>query len=324
MNNLVDNFTNLKDTVQFLDDNSGTLFTQGVTMLAASKAVGCDPVTSKVEQMLLYYSDIFTIHAEIYTEALPPAALFGNFINLFADEFLLYIKMGLAFVAGVASVTFLFNVAGNLCRSSLLLNFSSFLSVSLFALYSVLVALEMALSVLFADFCDYGPNEAVNDFTSNAASLSGRPGGVINFYTTCTGINPLDTHLNKTATALAVIRNVTDEAIRHDNCTNPAALQTLSTTGAAAAVTSSNLLAEQACPRLQGFYLDLADNSICDSMIQGLFELWAVHVTAAALLYAAMYFTSHVKQKCKILILMDEEGAVKAIPLGPPLSPSTV
>jgi len=263
------------------------------------------------------------LHAEIYNLAVPPASIFGGFITLFADEFLWYIKLGLAFVAAFASVTWLFNTAGNLCRSSLLFNFSSFLALLLFLLIVVLAGLEFALSIMFADFCHYGPTQAVADLSG---MLSTRPAAAVRYYTTCPGPNPLVTHLNKTATALAVVRNITDEAIHFYNasCTNLGALQQLQATGNQAYATSTGLIAEQACPRLQGFFTDLVNEGLCTDMLSGLFELWVVHLVGALLLFICMFFTSHVKQKCKILVLMDEEGAVKAIPLGPPLSPNTV
>ncbi len=105
-------------------------------------------------------------------------------------------------------------------------------------------------------------------------------------------------------------------------------------------------------------------NMLCGQTVVGIWQLWSIHLAAGAVLYCCMYFTSHVKQKCKVrrssrpfpapqaadfpfvgadaragtsagagltslprsqvLVLMDEEGAVKAIPLGPPLAPNTI
>ena len=56
--------------------------------------------------------------------------------------------------------------------------------------------------------------------------------------------------------------------------------------------------------------------------VTGLWQLWAVHAVAAVFLYLALYLTSYVKQKCKVLKLLDEEGTVRAVPLGPPLAPA--
>ena len=45
-----------------------------------------------------------------------------------------------------------------------------------------------------------------------------------------------------------------------------------------------------------------------------------VHAASAITLYFALYLTSYVKQKCKVLKLLDEDGTVRAQPIGPPLA----
>ena len=60
------------------------------------------------------------------------------------------------------------------------------------------------------------------------------------------------------------------------------------------------MTAAQECEDINNLYFDLVDNVLCDKTVQGLWQLWATHMAAAAILYINLFFTSFVKQKCKV------------------------
>lgn len=325
---VADDCTSLKKSISLLDDGAGELYTQGVQFVGKAKTVGCDDSLENLKYTM--NSAIYMNHAEVYATALPDPSKLSTIIDLFENELPNYVSYLLGFAAGLAALVWLVCTMGIMCKSSTLLNLSSLVSVALLLLFIVLIGIEMVLSVMFADFCHLGPNEAVQDLSDRM--FPAEAANVIGHYMTCTGTNPLDIHLNKTISSLAVIKNTTSFLLAANETINPssvtgcdaASLSTFNTWGAAATVTNTAMEAEQKCAPLNDVYFDLVDSALCDKAVSGLFELWATHFAAGALLYVVMFFTSHVKQKCKVLVLMDEEGAVKAIPLGPPLAPHTV
>jgi len=59
------------------------------------------------------------------------------------------------------------------------------------------------------------------------------------------------------------------------------------------------------------------EGALCKDMVDALWQLWAVHAVAAVFLYIALYITSYVKQKCKVLALLEDKGVVLAEKCGP-------
>lgn len=302
----------LIDSINLLDGYAADLSANGEVFQEQSESSGCpDAVDFKSA------ADRFYLHSTIYSEALPAISLFDGLITMFEEQFPNYVKYALGFAAALSCVVFLFSFLGVACKSSLILNLSSLVSIFLYLLLVALAAVEMTLSVLFADFCVYGPTTAVNDMSG---AFGETPKKVIDYYVSCEGTNPLDIQLNKTINTLAVISNFT----AHDGGCKAAPIAAIGTEITSAAATQASMATTQACSAIYDVYFEMVDTHLCSKTVSGLWELWAVHITAACLLYVCMYFTSHVKQKCKMLVLMDEEGAVKAIPLGPPLAPHTV
>jgi len=184
----------------------------------------------------------------------------------------------------------------------------------------VLVGMELTLSVMFADFCAYGPGRAIQD--KAYAIMTDAKVELLAYYMDCNGTNPLAVYSGAAGTALGTIKStLAGYAATDEVCNSASALQDMNTTAWDATPLVASLEEEQRCSGVNAVYTDLVDTSICTNTLDGLAWLWAAHLAAGALLYITMFFTSHVKQKCKLLSLMDEEGAVKAIPLGPPLAP---
>ena len=59
------------------------------------------------------------------------------------------------------------------------------------------------------------------------------------------------------------------------------------------------------------------EEALCQDMVDALWQLWAVHAAVAVFLYIALYVMSYVKQKCKVLALLEDKGVVLAKKCGP-------
>jgi len=334
---IVSDCTSIKDTMIELDDYAGVMNTEGATFVAQAAKTKC---WSAGQAVLTPSAASYRLVAELYQAALPPPKSISSFINIFDEQVPGYVGYLLGFAAGLAVLTSLTATLGIACKSSGILNLSSLLSIFLYLLLILLVALELTLSVMFADFCHYGPNAAIQDMANR--QFSGEARDTVAFYTTCTGTNPLDTHLGTAVRELdsihSVLAQVNSGSNSNTTCAEYGAIGVISKTYTAGVETTAMMAGPvddtdanfpgaykgQSCQGINEPYVHLVETALCSEAVTGLWELWSVHLAAACVLYICMFFTSHVKQKCKVLVLMDEEGAVKAIPLGPPLSPKTI
>jgi len=297
MNGVAGNLGHIKKTITTLDNGAGDMYTYGVRFVENSERVTTSCAVFTDTDSLERNSVIFKGHSEVYSTALPDPSVMSTLIGLFENELQDYVKILLGFAAAVSATTCLFSVMGILCKSSALLNLSSLLSIFLILLFIALIGIELTLSVLFADFCYAGPNDSIQDMSDKI--FPEEAANVVSFYMTCTGTNPLEIHLNKTINALAVIGNETDYFYERFDCT-AGAMATLHSTVALAEDTTSEMSDKQSCATINDHYFNMVDEALCNKTISGLFELWATHLAAAAMLYACMFFTSHVKQKCKV------------------------
>jgi hypothetical protein len=325
MNGVANDCTKIRDIVLSLDDGADDLADYGDNFDTYASNADC------TDNALSSNAAIFKIHAMIYAQVMPAPKYLANFVDIFSKNIPEYVKYLLGFTAGSAAVTSLVTLLGIIGKSSTFLNISSLFSVLLFLLFIVLIGMELTLSVMFADLCYYGPDLALHDLaerTMNDQSIK-----VVDYYTTCEGTNPLQAQLNKTLTSAIAMNetaydslfyNATSSSWETNVCENAAALMNVQSEVRTAMSTIDTMDDAQSCATMNTIYYDLVDSVLCGKTVSGLWELWSVHLAAGALLYICMFFTSHVKQKCKVLVLMDEEGAVKAIPLGPPLAPNTV
>lgn len=308
---VVSDCTNIKDTMIDLDDYSDVMYTEGATFVAQSAKAGC---WSPGQPVLTSNSASYQLTAELYQAALPPPQSISSIIKLFDTQVPTYVGYMLGFAAGFAVITSLLSTLGLMCKSSTLLNLTSLLSIFLFLLLILLVALELTLSVMFADFCHYGPNQAIQEMADRM--FTGEAQETVAYYTSCTGINPLDTHLDAAVSDLAEIQGVLAQA-NSTNCDAPAAIALMSKTYTAAVSTTSMMQGPteasynddpnfpgdykgQSCQGINEPYVHLVETALCNHVVTGLWELWSVHLAAACVLYICLFFTSHVKQKCKV------------------------
>ena len=94
------------------------------------------------------------------------------------------------------------------------------------------------------------------------------------------------------------------------------AYQQIKITSVEATSTIANLTSAQDCDVVNDIYFDMVDEVLCDKTVQGLWQLWATHMAAAALMYINLYFTSFVKQKCKVNLCLNNSRIVFVLFVG--------
>ena len=290
---VADNSGKLKKIINRLKDSSGDLSSQGVRFVTQTEKADCSPdILSKA---LTNSATVFDTYADMYSSVLPDAKSLSMIQNIFAEKVPDYVKYFLGFAFALTAVAFLLTLFGLCCKSAALLNLASLVGIITLLLLILTVAFELTMSVMFADFCYYGPNQAVYEMAWNYKE---RTAGVVRYYTICDGTNPLDIALNKTIIALGNIKNATRNSAL--SCQDTVAENAIKSISAEATITTPNLTSTQECERINGIYYDMVDNVLCDKTVQGLWQLWATHMAAAAIIYINLFFTSFVKQKCKV------------------------
>ena len=122
--------------------------------------------------------------------------------------------------------------------------------------------------------------------------------------------------MNRTGSVLSdILATTTNSSCTFSDITN------VKQTAVDANNTYGTILSTMECEAIYNPISDMLATDICVDTVKGLWELWGVHTATSMVIYVALMFRSYVKQKAKVLKLMDEEGTVKAIPLGPPLAP---
>jgi hypothetical protein len=284
----------IQTTVATLNTHAGTLAKQGTTYVTDAAKVGCSQWMNK---QLKQSATIFSVNSQIYSIALPNPSALTSVVNLFSTQLPEYIMYLLGFAAAIAVVTFMFSFTGTALKSSALLNFSSLTGLLLFLILIALSSIELSLSVMFADFCANGPDKVLHNMAVN--TLNKHSVGVVDYYTTCTGTNPLEVYLNKTIHQIDIIANTTSWELSM-GCTDPATVRQMHAQALVSELTAASIFSLQTCDNIFLTYDDLTTNILCGSTVTGLFELWTAHIAAAGILFITLFFTSFVKQKCKV------------------------
>ena len=76
--------------------------------------------------------------------------------RMFSDYIPQYVEYGIGFACCIVLLSSIFDILGNMTKSSTMLNLASLLGTLSLLLLTLLVAFELCLSVFFADFCFYG------------------------------------------------------------------------------------------------------------------------------------------------------------------------
>ena len=307
---VANNAASLKKLVARLEDGAQDLSNQGTRFVTQTQKADC--TNSTYDEMMTKSAEVFNNYADSYSKIIPESRSLIRIRDVFSDIVPEYVTYFLGFAFSLAAVGFLLTIFGLCCKSAALLNFASFIGIVTLLLLILTISFELTMSVMFADFCYYGPNRAVYEMSMN---YQPRTANVVQYYTICDGTNPLQTMLNKTSVALGNIKNATRH-IKVDNCDEEGAYQQIKITSVEATSTIANLTSAQDCDVVNDIYFDMVDEVLCDKTVQGLWQLWATHMAAAALMYINLYFTSFVKQKCKVNLCLNNSRIVFVLFVG--------
>lgn len=213
-----------------------------------------------------------------------------------------------------------------------LVNAGSLFALFVFLVLTLGIAMELSASVLFADFCKLGPATALSDLSNQYLSNKDLTVDVVEYYaltcqdSNCTSRddNPLLSGVSTCSDSLHTIRSLFSNSDFCNSTTTDAHSTSVSRLDSYAADGLNilgNFTLDMDCEVFYPSFYDTAQNQVCDKIVSGLAQLWGIHLVTACLLFIVIILASYVKQHVRIAQLMAEDGAVKAVPIGPPLFP---
>ena len=139
--------------------------------------------------------------------------------------------------------------------------------------------------MLFSDFC-------MSPMTNVLLTLS--PGSsnydVFAYYTTCIGVNPLETYLNSSEVAIEELKySVQNYYLQTPLCSSSYSYLNASVSAMNAVLdTYSDINAQIACPPLYNQISEVLETGLCDQVFQGFFVIW---------------LSQYVSNACKLLLM---------------------
>ena len=264
-----------------------------------------------------------------------------NFIELHVKQYI----SALVFVviAGAATASCV-GIIGLFCKRPRLMGCSLLLTNAIAIIFIILVASQLAMSVMLADFCIAPANNTLRlaDRFLPASSTSFAPYDVASFYVRCTAQtnamleNPVDRSLaNASARTFEAQKKILDVLFELNNATNnatgiPSSAQDLvqqcnqsigGLPGNLSVVnqTITKLRHEILCTNVHPTYVAVIEDAACDDMLKGFYRMWTVLAAAGVLYLLSLFVLTFVRAGMRALErddLLDEVGTARAPLLG--------
>merc|ERR1711871_1680758 len=175
------------------------------------------------------------------------------------------------------------------CKASFMLyNLASFLGVLVCLILTILIALELTMSVGIADFCAAGPDLSFKNIATEKLNLDGENFDLISYYISCEGANPLFATMNA--------------ALQAGACSPTSDVRSLGSDSVSCLRTLDDIQQTIGCTSLNPIYQTLVYGLLCDDVVEGLYWLWTVQGTAAFMLYIGLFLISYTKEKVLLQI----------------------
>lgn len=160
--------------------------------------------------------------------------------------------------------------------------FTIFLGTLTLIVFTIVVGLEVALTVTIADFCYKDPTESV--FT-----VLGSDNDMLSYYLTCNGTSPLAPSFGEVDDSLvsysAGVRDVRNRIFVDCNDGPMTSIMvTVNTTRATLDTFESN----SGCSLTNPVFTGIAHGIVCDEVVRGLFACFMVHAASALLLFITL------------------------------------
>lgn len=222
--------------------------------------------------------------------------------DMLEDDAPRFIEAGIAATCALVVVVCVFGILADLLScccplSYVLFNFASLLGVLVCLFLAILVALELSMSVAISDFCYNGVDASFNNILDERLKLEGDNRELIEYYVSCTGVNPLFSAMNESITQLEGINATVTTALQYSICSAAADVRALGTESIDTLGTLDDLQETIGCTAINPVYQTLTYDLLCGNVVEGLYWLWTVQVTAAFMLYVGLFIISYTKEK---------------------------
>lgn len=276
----------LASRFEAIDSNVDDLSDQAVTYNSSAYDTHCTP--SEVSTSLQEGTSEFVTTVNSMTEYLSGIAdKIRNAADFVDEEIPPYIDYGVGSIVGAVWLVCLLGFLAQLtsccsCDNCAVVVLATIVMLAL----SLLIGLEVALSVTFADFCYKGPDTAIL-LAAEDAGLDSQPLDLITYYVTCNGTNILDGLITDAQDQIDFLNNTVKNVTTSGAiCTQSALNEIISTTKQSDA-TLEDMRDEVSCSAINPLYTDVFYGVFCDKFLKGLFILWIVQAAAGVAMYVA-------------------------------------
>jgi hypothetical protein len=223
--------------------------------------------------------------------------------------------------AAVAAITALFvlvaflGILGTVTGSRTILGFANFLGVIILIVMTILIAVELTLSVVLADFCGMGtgPNHNMIALANETMGGEGQTDNleIFTYYVTCEGTNPLGQPLSDMKDFADIISMQTRGlgTVYLPNpiarCNNDHMIKFYSPTDGINKDIQATLMKIETsvgCSAITPILVKVTHDAICDSLVSGLYSLWMAQAVASFFLLISLVYAAFVREHFKMSI----------------------
>eukprot|EP00937_MAST-01D_sp_MAST-1D-sp2_P005590 g5590.t1 len=159
--------------------------------------------------------------------------------------------------------------------------------------FSFLVALEVFISVLLADFCTAGPLPATAGLAANMLTEA-QSQQMAAYFLTCNGTNPIAAPLRQAQTMIPRITSAVGQLGAQTYSTgatlcDAAAVKAVVDAAGATSAAISGIVASMGCDRVNPVLVRITHELLCVDVVHGMYNLWVVQASAAALFFVCVY-----------------------------------
>jgi len=233
----------------------------------------------------------------------------------FVDMGVMAIVMLVGFVCVIGVLA---DLLSNCPGGFLLFNLASLIGILVMLILTVIIALELTMSVVISDFCSAGIDQSFLDAMQNDIGLEDETLKLVTYYVSCGGVNPLFSAMNASIIELEGLNATAHETAQIEYggdkvCTPTADVKELGTISVDSLGTLDDIQGTIGCGEINPIYQTVTHELLCINLVQGLYWLWTVQVGAAIMLYIGLYVISYTKEKVAIEkhLAAEEAGAGK-------------
>jgi hypothetical protein len=178
------------------------------------------------------------------------------------------------------------------------LNCVAFLGLVIMWVIAVMIAIELGIGVLFADFCFSDPLVAMVSLVNQ--HMEGEQADMMTFYMDCAkgkgnDLNPINENLIKASQLAELLGGITEGVAMGGTCNKDTLLKAYAPgTGASPLVVqaAAEIQATVSCQNINPMLVNLTHNALCEHTINGIASLFMSQVIAVVLMLFTLHYAS--------------------------------